>query len=185
MVLAPKLVALATVFGAGWMASWVLAPKLVVPATVFGADSAVQGGGGSVEAMSARVKLLGPLVIWTLFVWTSRIRNVWADEDLTTGGQILRTGYSVVFLTGGLFAAWVLWSRRGSALRSSDRVGLAVFFAWSVVFWLIRGIGIIVDDHDAGFTAIHTVLMVISLGLVWLAVPVVRERSADRETLSV
>ena len=163
----------------------VLAPKLVVRATVFGADSAVPGGGGSVEAMSARVKLLGPLVIWTLFVWTSRIRNVWSDEDLTTGGQILRTGYSVVFLSGGLFAAWVLWSRRGSALGSSDRVGLAVFFAWSVVFWLIRGIGIIIDDHDAGFTAIHTVLMVISLGLVWLALPVVRTRSADREPASV
>jgi hypothetical protein len=135
--------------------------------------------------MSARVKMLGPLVVWTLFVWTSRIRNVWSDEDLTAGGQILRTGYSAVFLVGGIFAAWVLWSRRGAALRSTDRVGLVVFFAWSVVFWLIRGIGIIVDDHDAGFTAIHTVLMVVSLGLVWLALPVVRPRDAERVPASV
>ena len=33
---------------------------------------------------------LVPLLAWTLFVWSSRIRNVWTDEDLTT--DVIRNG---------------------------------------------------------------------------------------------
>ena len=36
---------------------------------------------------------------------------------------------------------------------------------WTVGFWLVRGGGILLDDHDAAFTVIHTALMVVSIVL--------------------
>ncbi len=118
---------------------------------------------------------LVPLLIWTLFVWSSRIRNVWTDEDLTTGGQVLRTGYAVVFLAFGIAMVALVWRGRPDPLSPVAQRVLAVFLAWTVVFWLIRGIGIIVDDHTASFTVIHTVLMVISIGLAaWAATAIER-----------
>jgi hypothetical protein len=44
-----------------------------------------------------------------------------------------------------------------------------VLIIWTVGFWLVRGIGIMVDDHTLGFTVVHTVLMVISIGLAVIA----------------
>jgi hypothetical protein len=35
----------------------------------------------------------------------------------------------------------------------------------SVGYWLVRGTGILVADHDVGFKVVHTVLMVISIVL--------------------
>ena len=45
----------------------------------------------------------------------------------------------------------------------------------SVGFWFVRGVGIIADDHTLGFTVVHTVLMVVSIGLAgwaWVVRPV-------------
>lgn len=118
---------------------------------------------------SKRVKLVGPLVVWTVFVWASRIRNIWTDESLTTQGQVVRTVIAIVFLCFAVAVARMLWVRRGDDLGRGDRALLGSFVVWTVGFWLVRGVGIIVDDHSASFTAIHTVLMVISWGLSWLA----------------
>ena len=44
--------------------------------------------------------------------------------------------------------------------------------AWTLGFWVVRGGGILLDDHDAAFKAIHSALMVVSIGLamwVWQA----------------
>ena len=120
---------------------------------------------------------LVPLLVWTLFVWSSRIRNVWTDDDLTTGGQVLRTGYAVVFLAFGVAMVVLVWRGRPEPLSSMGQRVLAVFLAWTVVFWLIRGIGIIVDDHTTSFTVIHTVLMVISIGLAAWAATAIERRS--------
>ena len=124
-----------------------------------------------------RVRPLIPLLIWTLVVWSSRIRNVWTDEDLSTGGQVLRTGYAVVFLAFGVTLAAIVWRRRPEPLDGLGQRILAVFLAWTVAFWLIRGIGIIVDDHTTSFTVIHTVLMIISIGLAAWAATAIERRS--------
>lgn len=110
-----------------------------------------------------------PLLVWTLFVWSSRIRNIWGDDDLSTTGQLIRTGIAVVFLSFAVVVGWGLWRRRGSAPSRRDRLVLGAFIVWTVGFWLVRGIGIIVDDHDAGFTVIHTILMVVSIAIAALA----------------
>ena len=131
--------------------------------------------GDTVRGMSRRVKLVGPLVLWTLFVWSSRIRNIWGDDDLSTGGQVLRTGFAVVFLAFAVVMAQRLWVRRGQPLRSSDRAVLAAFVSWSVGFWLVRGIGIIIDDHTTEFTLIHTALMIVSIGIALVAASALTE----------
>ena len=99
-------------------------------------------------------------IAWTLLVWTSRIRNVLADDDLSTAGRAWRVGAAVLFVVLGAAYA-VAWR------RSSPRVDtlLAVLVAWTIGWWSIRGIGILLDDHDVGFKVVHTVLMVISIGL--------------------
>ncbi len=127
--------------------------------------------------MTSAMKLVGPLVAWTLFVWVSRIRNIWGDDDLSTGGQWLRTGFAVIFLAFGTAMAVRLVRTRESGLQRSDRILLQAFILWTVGFWLVRGIGIIVDDHEVGFTVIHTILMVISLGLAAQAGRVLRSSS--------
>lgn len=120
-------------------------------------------------AINTRMKLVGPLVAWTLFVWLSRIRNVWTNDDLSQGAQVLRTVVAVVFVALGVAMAQRLWARMESELTTNDRRFLTVFVVWTIGFWLVRGVGIIVDDHTASFTAVHTVLMAISIGFALLA----------------
>ena len=119
--------------------------------------------------MSTRTKLLAPLVVWTLFVWTSRLRNVWMDDDLGLSGQVIRTVMAAVFLAFGLATARLLRVQRRRALESRHRMLVGGFIAWTIGFWLVRGVGIIVDDHTLGFTVVHTILMVISIALAGLA----------------
>ncbi len=100
------------------------------------------------------------LIGWTLFVWLTRARNIVTDDDLSTDEAAWRLAVVVVFvgLAGALLVA-----------RRSDRFAvtpvLRVMVIWTTGYWLVRGTGIIIDDHDLGFTIVHTVLMAISIGL--------------------
>ncbi len=117
------------------------------------------------KSLASRVRPAAVLAIWTFFVWTSRLRNVWTDETLSTGGQVLRTGFALVFVAFAVLTAVEVWTHRGRPLSVRGQAILAAFVVWSIGFWLVRGIGIIVDDHTASFTAIHTVLMVVSISM--------------------
>lgn len=109
--------------------------------------------------MRRRIALLA-LLAWTLLVWSSRIRNVLADDDLSTAGRIWRVGAAVLFLVLAV-AVIAVWRRAPARLVPV----LGALVAWTVGWWLVRGVGIIIDDHDLGFTVVHTVLMGISIGL--------------------
>lgn len=91
------------------------------------------------------------MVGWTLFLWISRTRNVLGNDELTDWGVTWRLGVVVVFVVLALLAA-------------SGRL-VDLFVWWTIGYWLVRGGGILVGDEDVGFKAIHTVLMVISIGL--------------------
>lgn len=94
------------------------------------------------------------LIAWTLFLWVSRTRNVVSNEELSTWGITWRLGVVVVFVVLALLA-----------LRRSTRDPfLPVLVWWTIGYWLIRGGGILLDDHDAAFKVVHTVLMVVSIG---------------------
>lgn len=105
------------------------------------------------------------LAVWTLVVWTSRIRNIWDDDELTTSGQVWRTALALAF-TG--FAAVVLAAylraRRSGAWTWTPRL-VRAFAAWTVGVWAIRAVQIGIADHGAGFKAVHTALAVVSAGL--------------------
>ena len=107
----------------------------------------------------------GPAVVvavWTFLVWTGRIRNIWADDELTTTEQWWRTALALVMTAG---AVAVLASLRTSRAASVVR-GFAVL---TTVVWVVRDLQILLGDWEAGFKVVHTVLAVGSIALVWWA----------------
>jgi hypothetical protein len=110
--------------------------------------------------MSRWPRPLWALVGWSWFLWISRLRNVLNDDDLDSWGVGWRVGVVILFTVLALIA--FLGERQDGAWKGQ---GLNALVWWTIGFWLIRGGGIILDDHNAAFTAVHTVLMVISIGL--------------------
>ena len=105
------------------------------------------------------------LVAWTFLVWTTRIRNIWTDEALTSGEQWARTALAGSFTVLAV-AVVVALVQRASWLRPA----VGALALWSVVVWVVRSVGIASADHDAGFVAVHLVLAVVSAllsGLAW------------------
>jgi len=101
------------------------------------------------------------LIIWTVLLWLSRLRNVLNNDELTTSGRSVRLGVVVVFVALAALAAY------GVRFRQPRLVAMLV--VWTTGYWLVRGIGILVDgDYSVGFKAIHTALMVVSLILAWM-----------------
>jgi hypothetical protein len=114
------------------------------------------------------------MVIWTLVIWVSRVRNIWADDELSAGGQVARTVVALLFV--GLALAALRW-----------REVVMPFCVWTIGYWAVRSVQIIAKDHELGFTVVHTVLALISIGLaVWVGVACQRYGSAGhrhRETV--
>jgi hypothetical protein len=115
-----------------------------------------------------------PLVLWTVLVWVSRIRNVLGDEDLDGFGTTWRLGAAIIFIALGLACgSWLLRGKPGG-------VALMVLAVWSVCYWLVRGIGILLDsNHDASFKVVHTVLMLVTFALVGAAVLGLRRATVE------
>jgi hypothetical protein len=104
------------------------------------------------------------LTSWTVFLWLSRLRNVLGDDDLTSTGRAWRIGVVVLFVLLAVVAA--------AGLIRRTMVPLMVLIVWTVCYWLVRGTGILLGDWSVGFKVVHTVLMVVSLGLAigaWIA----------------
>ena len=98
------------------------------------------------------------MIGWTLFLWTSRLRNVLGNDELSAWGTTWRIGVVVVFVVLALLAA-------------TGRL-VDLFVGWTIGYWVVRGGGILIGDYSAGFKAIHTALMAVSIGLamwVWRA----------------
>ena len=103
-------------------------------------------------------------VAWTAVVWVGRIRNVVGDDELTAGARTWRLVVAIVFLVLAALVATLplgLWHRRP---LGSPRL-VAVFCLWTIVFWTVRGGGLLFGDHDVGFKVVHTVLALASIGL--------------------
>ena len=119
-----------------------------------------------------RLSARGPgsfLVGWTLFLWASRLRLVLDMEDLDAWGATWRVGTVVIFTAMAVVSGYGLIRRTDWVSRS-----LVVLVGWTIVFWLVRGTSIIIDDHDLGFIIVHTVLMVVSIAAavwVWTSIP--------------
>ena len=121
------------------------------------------------KQLLARISWIWVLIGWTVFQWLSRLRNVMNDDELSSLGRAIRVGVVVIFVALAAAAA--------VAIRRKHPKVLVAFLAWTVGYWLIRGIGILIDgEYSVGFKAIHTVLMAISLPLSFLAARQLRLR---------
>ncbi|HKA83019.1 MAG TPA: hypothetical protein VKD21_04115 [Acidimicrobiales bacterium] len=118
------------------------------------------------------------LVAWTLLVWTTRIANVWRDADLDTGERWGRTLLALSFTVLAIAVAVAVVRQLGRATV----VAVGVLAAWTVAVWVVRGIGILAADHDAGFKVVHTVLAVVSIALAALAWRETRREAARPPT---
>jgi hypothetical protein len=104
------------------------------------------------------------LVVWTFFVWTTRIGNIWRDEDLETAGKVGRTALALTFTVLAIAVIVAVWRRAAWTRRAVE-----VLTAWTVVVWVVQGIRILIADHEVGFKAVHTVLAVVSIALALVA----------------
>ncbi|MDG1989149.1 MAG: hypothetical protein P8J19_03560 [Acidimicrobiales bacterium] len=114
--------------------------------------------------MRGTVRLLWLTLAWTAIVWVGRIRNVVGDDELTAGAQTWQIVVALIFLALGALVATVplgLWHRR--PLGSTRLV--AMFCLWTIVFWTVRGGGMVFGDHEVGFKVVHTVLALVSIAL--------------------
>lgn len=105
------------------------------------------------------------LVAWTLFVWATRIANIWRDADLDTGGKLGRTGLAASFTVLAVAVLVALWRRADGGTL----VTVGALAAWSTLVWVVRDVRIVAADHDLGFTLVHLVLGVVSVVLAALA----------------
>lgn len=107
------------------------------------------------------------LSAWTLLVWTTRIRNIWTDDSLTTSGQVWRTVLAGVFTAFAVVTIGAWLRARGSTDTSSRLLPpwIRAFAVWTIAVWSIRAVQIGGADHGFGFKVVHTVLAVVSVAL--------------------
>lgn len=108
------------------------------------------------------------LVGWTLLLWASRLRNVLGNDELSNTGTAWRVGVVVLFVVLALVVADA-WRRSHDRRRRITAV--RVLGGWTIGFWIVRGGGIILDDHDLAFTLVHSVLMAVSIAVAAWAWP--------------
>jgi succinate-acetate transporter protein len=114
------------------------------------------------------------LAAWSLLVWTTRIRNIWTDDELTSGEQLARTALALSFTVLALAVGYAALRQ-----RSWRRAIVLTLAGWTLAVWGVRSIGIATADHDPAFIAVHLVLAVVSIVLAVLAV---REQAAAQVT---
>ncbi len=105
------------------------------------------------------------LVVWTLGIWGSRIRNIIADDELTSSERAVGFLVAAGLIGSALSLAFAL-------VRSVPwtRVVLAALALLGVLRFTIRGPLILLDDQwDAGFKVVHTILWAVTVVLSVLA----------------
>lgn len=109
------------------------------------------------------------LAVATLLIWTTRIRNIWSDEELGAAGRVGRTALALAF-TAFAVAVLAMWwrARRTGAAPASAPAVVRTFGVWTTGVWIVRAVQIATADHEAAFVAVHTALAGASIALaVW------------------
>jgi len=115
--------------------------------------------------MSRRRPATIALCAWTLLVWTTRIGNIWGDDDLTDGEKWGRTGLALSFTLLVVAVAYALYRRRPWL-----GLGVKALAGWTIGVWVTHAVGIAWGNHEAAFIAVHLVLAAISIALAVAAV---------------
>lgn len=124
-------------------------------------------------AAPSRPTAVTVLAGWTLFVWATRIGNVWRDGDLEVGQKLGRTGLAASFTVLAVVVLVAVVQRR----RRLPTAVLALA-GWTTAVWVVRATRIVLADHEGAFKVVHVVLAVVSIGLSALAARAVRRAPA-------
>ena len=117
-------------------------------------------GSGAVARLPATIAL----AVWSLLIWTTRIRNIWTDDELSRSEQWGRTALALSFTVLALAVGHAVYHRttwRPTAVRA--------LAGWTIAVWVVRSVGIATADHSGAFIAVHLALAAISIGLATLA----------------
>jgi hypothetical protein len=105
------------------------------------------------------------LAVWSLMVWTTRIRNIWTDDAMSTGEQWARTALALSFTALALAVGHAVY-HRSTWLRQA----VWALAGWTTAVWVVRAVGIALAEHDGAFIAVHVALAAVSITLAGLAV---------------
>lgn len=105
-------------------------------------------------------RLLWAFVVWTLFIWFNRMKNVLEDNMLSTNETVTGAVIAMAFL---IIAASIPMVSVG-ARRFLDRY-VSVVAAIAATWWLVRLFTNLIGDHSVGFKVVHTVLSLVTIGL--------------------
>ncbi len=115
------------------------------------------------------------LIVWTIGIWGSRLRNIVTDDELAGTELVL-----AVVVAGFLIAAALAvgYSMKRNLVGHGRALGILVIAG--IARFTTRGIAILVNsEFDTGFKVVHTVLWVITVVLSVLAA---REYAAERQS---
>jgi len=118
----------------------------------------------------ASIKSQMALLVWTLGVWGSRVRNIQADVDLAGTDRVVSLTIAYAFVVLGVITSLALIAnvRVGNARWVTLPLGALVLLG--IVRWTLRGPVILwSDEWEVGFKVVHTVLWLVTVGLSVLA----------------
>ena len=96
----------------------------------------------------------------TLLVWIIRVYNLFEDNEISNGERVWSLLVSTVFLLGAIAVIKILvGSWRDRNIKKSRLI--TAFCIWTVTFWIVRSVGILIADHGAGFKIVHACLAIV------------------------
>ena len=96
----------------------------------------------------------------TLLVWIIRVYNLFEDNEISNGERDWSLLVSTVFLLAAIAVIKILvGSWRDRNIKKSRLI--TAFCIWTVTFWIVRSVGILIADHGAGFKIVHACLAVV------------------------
>ena len=110
--------------------------------------------------MNRLVSFLWVFACSTLLAWTTRIYNLFEDNEISNGERVWSLLVSTVFLLGAIAVIKILvGSWRDRNIKKSRLI--TAFCIWTVTFWIVRSVGILIADHGAGFKIVHACLAIV------------------------
>jgi len=110
--------------------------------------------------MNRLVSFLWVLATSTLLVWIIRIYNLLNDNEISNGERIWSLLVAAIFLLAAMTVIKVLigsWRDR-NVLNS---LLVPAFCIWTITFWIVRSVGILIADHEVGFKIAHACIAIV------------------------
>lgn len=133
---------------------------------------------GTPPTTRQRVVLLA-FVVWTAYVWASRIVNALGSDTESSGEKVFSVVLSLVLLALTVGVVAVVVRSWKAPLTAGGAKVLAAAAGVTIVVWLIRVPQILMTDHGpdvngTAFNIVHTLLGAVSIGLAALVWQIAR-----------